>query len=212
MYGKQNRVNFKAGVHTSKGVLDYVHSDVWGLVTVSSLSGAHYFVNFIDDYSIKVWAYFLKHKSDLFDTLEKWKAQVETQTGKMIRISELIMGQNRESKFLAFCETEGITCHFTVGKTPQQNGVVQKMKRTLPERARCMRLTAGLSKVFWAEAGNTTGFLINKCPSSSIDFKIPQEVWSGQPVKLSNLRIFGCPAYVDVQGGESSRPIALIQK
>ena len=30
IYGKQCRQKFKAGSHVSKGVLDYVHSDVWG--------------------------------------------------------------------------------------------------------------------------------------------------------------------------------------
>ena len=60
MYGKQHRVSFKTGSHTSKGVLDYIHSDVWGPVSVSSYSGAQYFISFIDDYSRNVWIYFIK--------------------------------------------------------------------------------------------------------------------------------------------------------
>jgi hypothetical protein len=54
VYGKQPRVSFKTGSHTSKSVLDYVHSHVWGTVSVSSHNGAHYFVSFIDDYFGKV--------------------------------------------------------------------------------------------------------------------------------------------------------------
>ena len=54
VYEKQHRVSFKTGSHTSKGVLDYIHSDVWGPVSVSSHSGAQYFVSFIDDYFRKV--------------------------------------------------------------------------------------------------------------------------------------------------------------
>ena len=54
LYGKQRRVIFKVASHTSKGVLNYVHSDVWGLVAVPSNEGAHYFVSFIDDFSRKV--------------------------------------------------------------------------------------------------------------------------------------------------------------
>lgn len=68
-----------------------------------------------------------------------------------------------------------------------------------------MLLNAGLSKVFWAEAVNTVCFLINRSPSSSIDFKIPREVWSDKPVKLSDLRICDCPTYVHVQGGGRSK-------
>ena len=54
MYEKQHRVSFKIGSHTSKGVFHYIHSDVWGPVSVPSHSDAQYFVSFIDDYSKKV--------------------------------------------------------------------------------------------------------------------------------------------------------------
>ena len=73
VYGKQHRVSFKTGSHTSKGVLDYIHLDVWGLVSVSSHSGAQYFVSFIDDYSRKVWIYFMKHNSDVFGIFKSGK-------------------------------------------------------------------------------------------------------------------------------------------
>lgn len=65
-----------------------------------------------------------------------------------------------------------------------------------------MLLNASLSKVFWAEAVITVAYLINKCPFSALDFKTPQEIWSGKPLDLSNLRIFGCPAYAYVKQGK----------
>ena len=54
VYGKQHRVSSKTSSHISKGVLDYVHLDVWSPILVSSHSGAQYFVSFIDDYSRRV--------------------------------------------------------------------------------------------------------------------------------------------------------------
>jgi hypothetical protein len=66
VFGKQRRVSFKVASHTSKGVHNYVHSNVWGLVAVSSNEGAYYFVSFIDDFSRKVCVYFMKHKSEVF--------------------------------------------------------------------------------------------------------------------------------------------------
>jgi hypothetical protein len=44
--------------------------------------------------------------------------------------------------------------------------------------------------------------LINRTPNSAIDFKIPEEVWTGKPVDYSNIRIFGCPAYAHVNNGK----------
>ncbi|KAH9800550.1 Integrase catalytic domain-containing protein [Citrus sinensis] len=55
----------------------------------------------------------------------------------------------------------------------------------------------------------TATYLINRSPSTALRFKTPQEIWSGKPPDLSNLRIFGCPAYAhikqiadEVNGGE----------
>ena len=78
------------------------------------------------------------------------------------------------------------------------------MKRTLAESIKCMGLNVGLAKVFWAKTVNTASFIINRSPSSSIDFKIPKEVWSSRPVDYSSRKIFGCPTYMHVQSGERS--------
>jgi hypothetical protein len=64
--GKQWRVQFKTATHKTNGILDYVHSNIWGLVRTPSKGGAQYFMSFIDDYSRKAWVYFLKNKSKAF--------------------------------------------------------------------------------------------------------------------------------------------------
>ena len=66
VYGKQARQKLKYGKHTSKGILDYNHYDLWGPYPKISYGGSSYFVSFIDDYSRKVWIYLLKKKADVF--------------------------------------------------------------------------------------------------------------------------------------------------
>ena len=75
--GKQCRVRFVTSNNRSKRTLEYVHSNVWGPVPIASLGGFRYFVTFIDDFSRKVWVYFLKHKSEVFEKFKSWKAAVE---------------------------------------------------------------------------------------------------------------------------------------
>lgn len=55
VYKKQPRVNFKLTSQTSKDVFDYVHSNIWGSIAMSSNKCAHYSVSFIDDFSKNVW-------------------------------------------------------------------------------------------------------------------------------------------------------------
>jgi hypothetical protein len=120
VFGKHTRRAFGTGVHSSKEILEYVHSDVWGPSPVASHSGNEFYVTFIDDYSRYVWIYFLPHKSDVFITFKKWKAQVETQTGKKVKYLRSDNGGEYDSReFRAYCENEGVTRHFTTVYTPQ---------------------------------------------------------------------------------------------
>ena len=66
IFGKHKRVKFNISVHTTKGTLDYVHADLWGPSNKSSFGGARYMLTIIDDYSKRVWSYFMKSKDDTF--------------------------------------------------------------------------------------------------------------------------------------------------
>jgi len=43
---------------------------------------------------------------------------------------------------------------------------------------------------------------VNRSPHTSIDFHIPKEVSSGNPIDYSMLRIFGCPVFAYVNDGK----------
>jgi hypothetical protein len=63
IYGKQSWVRFPFGATRANGILELVHSDAFGPITVTSLGGSMYYVSFIDDFSRKAWIYFLRKKS-----------------------------------------------------------------------------------------------------------------------------------------------------
>ena len=114
VFGKQCKVKFSTAIQRTKGTLDYIHSDVWDPLKVVS-KGSRYFVTFIDDFSCKVWVYFLKTKDEVFETFKKWKAMVEKQTEKKIkRLRTGNGGVYSYQPFLKFCEDEGIVRHFFV--------------------------------------------------------------------------------------------------
>ena len=72
VYEKQKRVSFvKSWKEKKSEILELVHIDVWRLAQVSSIGGSHYYVIFIDDATRKVWIYFLRQKSDVFQTFKK---------------------------------------------------------------------------------------------------------------------------------------------
>ena len=56
----------------------------------------------------------------------------------------------------------------------------------------------GLGQEFWAEAMGIACYLVKILPSSVLDDKTPQEVWTGKKPSLTHLKVFGCEAYVHV--------------
>ncbi|KAG6389166.1 hypothetical protein SASPL_150625 [Salvia splendens] len=123
--GKQRRVKFGTAIHNTKGILDYVHSDV------------------------RVWVYTMKSKIEVLGIFLKWKAQVEYQMGRKIKVLRSDNGgEYKSDHFQDVCQECGIVRNFTVRNTPQQNGVSEHMNRTLVEKVRCMLSNAGLDRKF----------------------------------------------------------------
>ena len=69
----------------------------------------------IDDFSRKVWVFFLKQKSDLFSTLKDWKIMIERQV-KCLRIDNGL--DFCFDEFNTLCKKEEIFRHRTVYHTP----------------------------------------------------------------------------------------------
>ena len=70
------------------------------------------------------------------------------------------------------------------------------------ERVHCMLSNSSLPKEFWAEATSAACYLVNRSLHTSLQFKTPEEVWSGNPADYSNLKVFGCPTYAHVNQGK----------
>lgn len=161
--GKQKMVSFlKTGRTPKAGKLELVHTDLWGPSPIASLGGSRYYITFIDDSSRKVSVCFLKNKSDVFESFKKWKAMVETEIDLKVKcLRSDNGGECIDGEFNEYCAAHGIRMEKTIPGTPQQNGVAERMNRTLNERARSMRLHAGLPKTFWADVVSTVTYLIN---------------------------------------------------
>eukprot|EP00253_Pinus_taeda_P027719 PITA_27719 len=82
-----------------------------------------------------MWIYFFKKKSEVFDRFKQFKALVENQTEKKIKVLRTYNGGEFCSKeFEEFYKKSGITWQKTTPYTPQQNEVAERMNKTLMER------------------------------------------------------------------------------
>ena len=198
IYGKQHRTPFPNHSDTrAKELLEIVHTDVCGPMRTTSLGGARYFVTFTDDKSRQTFVYTMKHKSDTLAKFQEFKSMAENTTGKRIKILRCDNGGEYD-KFNSTCVNLGIIRQTTAPYSPQQNGVAERLNRTIMESARCMLHQAGLSREFWAEAVTTAVYIKNRSPTKALTNIIPEEAWSGRKPSVRHLRIFGCDAYVHI--------------
>ena len=102
------------------------------------MSSKIYFITFVGDYSWKVFVKFLDKKSEYLQAFKDFKKEFELETGRKIK---MIRSDNAKeliskdfSNFLKSCSSKR---QLTVDYTAQQNGVSERMNRTLVEMARC---------------------------------------------------------------------------
>lgn len=202
--GKFHKLSFKKGKHNSEEPLAYVHSHLWGSPNVTpSLSKCQYYISFVDDFSRKVWVYFLKTKDEAFAKFVEWLALVENQSGRNLKALRTDNGLEYCNKtFDNFCKEKGILRHKTCPYTPQQNGVAERLNRTILEKVRSLLRETGLGEEFWAEASSTVVYMINRTPSIPLELKLPEEVWSEKTPEYDHMRRFGCLVYYHVDQGK----------
>ena len=56
-FGKQHRQLFLKERNISEGLMDVIHSNVWGPAQTETFGGCQYYVTFIDDFSRHTWVY-----------------------------------------------------------------------------------------------------------------------------------------------------------
>eukprot|EP00253_Pinus_taeda_P033571 PITA_33571 len=178
--GKQHRESFPTGKSIrAKAPLEIVHSDLCG--------------------PIKTWVYFLKNKSEVFETFQNFKALVETQSEMRVKVLRTDRGGEYISKeFLRFCRENGIHKQFKASYTPQQNGVAKRKNRTIMDMVRSMLKAKHLPNDYWAEVVHGAVYILNRCPTKAVMNKVPEEAWSGRKQGVTHMKVFGCVAYAHI--------------
>ncbi|XP_021747557.1 uncharacterized protein LOC110713413 [Chenopodium quinoa] len=100
------------------------------------------------------------------------------------------------SKFDEFFTEHGMDLNFSAPRTPQQSGVVERKNRSLEDMDRTMLISSGLPWNFWAEAVNTTCYILNRVSVRAITNKTPYELIKGRKSNISYFRSFGCKCFV----------------
>lgn len=96
-----------------------VHSDVWGPSPVSTSSGVHWFVTFVDDCTRMTWLYHLKYKDDVFEVFQSFHTMIQTQFSAKLQVPRSDNGgEYVNHRFRAYYEQHGLLHETTCPQTP----------------------------------------------------------------------------------------------
>lgn len=199
LLGKMIRSPFKGKGTRAPNLLEIIHTDVCGPMSVDARGGYSYFITFTDDLSRYGYVYLMKYKSEAFEKFKEFQNEVENQLNTKIKA----LRSDRGGEYLSIDFKEhlmgcGVVSQLTPPGTPQLNGISERRNRTLLDIVRSMMSQIELPSSFWGFALLSAAFLLNRSPTKAAN-KSPYEIWKGKVPNMAFLKIWGCDAYVRVK-------------
>ncbi|KAL1222307.1 Retrovirus-related Pol polyprotein from transposon RE1 [Cardamine amara subsp. amara] len=135
--------------------------------------------------------YPLRRKSQVAETFIKFKNLVENKFQH--RIVNFHFDNGGEFMVMAsYLANQGISHYTTPPHTPELTGISERKHRHIVETGLSLLSHASLSIDFWTYAFSTAVYLINRLPSSVLQFHTPYELLFHLRPNHLKLRIFGC--------------------
>ena len=195
VYGKATRSvipRLRSSGRASR-MLELVHSDICGPLQVQSIGGARYFITFIDDNSNWSVVYPMHKRSEAFHYYKLFAHYAQTHTGRKIKVLRSDRGgEYLSDEFQTHLDECGTQHQMTSAYTPEQNGVAERLNRTLMNVVRSMPAHKEIKKQFCAEALSTSVYVRDRVTSRVLPPNTtPHHKWMGKPPNLSYIRVFG---------------------
>jgi Reverse transcriptase (RNA-dependent DNA polymerase) len=175
--------------------------DIVGPISPTDCHGHRYILTIVDD-STKFLHIALLQTKDAISVLNAVKEYVSfAERAHNSKIIAVRSDQGSEficSEVSGYFESVGITQQFANVETPQQNGNVERVNRTLLEKLRTILCHSGLPLALWGELALTATLLYNCTPHSAVRFKTPADLFlTHQSLRrrlasIETLRVVGC--------------------
>ena len=165
--GKAHALPFPRSSSRAIEPLNLVHTDLWGPAPVLSSDGYCYYICFVDDYSRFSWIYPLRAKSEALTAFVHFKAMVENQFDRKIKILQSDWG-GEYRVFQKQLNDAGIIFRHSCPYTSAQNGRVERKHRHIVECGLSLLAQASMPLKFWWEAFSMAVHIINRLPTVAI--------------------------------------------
>lgn len=193
--GKMSRQPFPKQSEKPSEVLDVVVSDLCGGGNiVPTTGGATYFISFVDVHSGYIEVELLKHKHEAINAIMNYVTRVENIQKKSLKFFRSDRGgEYLNEKLKSFFASRGTQQQFTVHDCPEQNGVAERLNRTIIEATRTLLAQYNLNKNLWGEAVKHVVYTLNRFIKEDSNLT-PVEIFTNHKLELKFYE-FGHPVF-----------------
>ena len=169
-----------------------IHMDFCGPFRTSGYAGEKLFALFIDDYSCYTTVYPVHRRTQIYALIDAHIRNVNAETNcpvSAIRVDNA--PEFCSNTFLTTLNNLNVVPEMVPAYASNYNGKAERANRTILNIARCMLIDSGLPLRFWTYAVTHAAMIHNMLPSTVLNGKSPDEVWSGGRLQWKNVHIFG---------------------
>ena len=98
LMGKMTKTSFSGTMEWATDLLEIIHIDVCGPMSIEAHSGYHYFLTSTDDLSRYGYIYLMKHNSETFEKFKEFQSEVENHRNKKIKF----LWSDRRGEYLSY--------------------------------------------------------------------------------------------------------------
>jgi hypothetical protein len=170
---------------------------------VTTKGGKDYYISFNDDHTRFTLLYLQRTKDQTFKSYKKYRAWTKTQqnTTEIKLLCSDRGGEYLSGEFSEYLDEMGTMRKLTIHYTPEYNGVVEHLNRTLLEKVWAMLHASSLLKNLWGEAVMHAVYLKNRTSTCTLKGKTPFEMLTGKKLNIANLCEFGTKVWVHDTSG-----------
>ncbi|MEI6371666.1 MAG: hypothetical protein WCO49_18465, partial [Nostocales cyanobacterium ELA608] len=182
-----------------KRVGEKLASDLFGPISIPTPNGALYGQLLLDLYSNYLWIKIMKNKTEAGPWVIEQLTKVKNLTDRWP--STLFADQGTEllnDPVIKFCKSHGITFELAPVDTPQHNGRVERLNRTIKETATAMLIGSKAPKLLWGEAATYAVEIRNQTRVVPIKQTTAHQLLFNKVPSLTMFKVFGSDAWVQV--------------
>jgi transposase InsO family protein len=163
---KLTKKPFGHGNNKAEQPFQVIFADLWEPMQPTP-EGFTYALLIVDDFTSYTWVNLLQRKSETEDYMIKFNERQE-RSGNMIQEIRTDRGEEFSSaRFKKYFSNRGVVLRQSPPYTPQNQGKVERMNRTVGEMAHSMRVAARMHLKWWGVAWGAAVYLHNRCPTKS---------------------------------------------